>query len=48
MSEASNWDVVKGHLLAEYAMPRQEAWRMFTACQLEAGDSVDEYLDRLE
>ena len=48
VSEASNWDVVKGQLLAEYAMPRQEAWRMFTGCQLEAGDSVDVYLDRLE
>ena len=48
VSEASMWDVVKAHLLAEYAMPRQESWRKFTECQLEAGDSVDVYLDRLE
>ena len=40
--------MVKDQLLTEYAMPRQEAWRMFTGCQLEAGDSVDVYLNRLE
>jgi len=27
VGEASQWDVVKVTLVAEYAMPRQEAWR---------------------
>jgi hypothetical protein len=48
VAEASQWDVVKAALTAEYAMPRQEAWRRFVACKLEVGDTVDVYLDRLE
>ena len=48
VGDVRQWGVVKATLLAEYAMPRQEAWRKFTECQLEAGDSVDVYLDRLE
>ena len=48
VSEASQWSVVKAALLAEYALPRQEAWRRFTACQLGADEAVDVYLDDLE
>jgi hypothetical protein len=48
VGEASQWDVVKAALTAEYAMPRQEAWRRFVSCQLETGETVDVYLERLE
>ena len=48
VSEASQWSVVKAALLAEYALPRQEAWRRFTARQLGADEAVDVYLDDLE
>jgi len=48
VGEASQWDVVKAALVAEYAMPRQEAWRRFITCRMEDRDTVDVYLDRLE
>ena len=48
VGEASNWEVVKAVLTAEYAMPRQEAWRRFVNCRLEANETVDVYLGRLE
>ena len=48
VAEASQWDVVKAALVAEYAMPRQEAWRRFTTCRLEDGDTIDVFMDRLE
>jgi len=48
MGDASQWDVVKGALLAEYAIPRQEAWRKSVPCRMEEGDTVDTFLDRLE
>ena len=48
VGEASNWEVVKAVLTAEYAMPRQEAWRRYVNCRLLAGETVDIYLGRLE
>ena len=48
VAEASQWDVVKAALVAEYAMPCQEAWRRFTTCKLEDGDTIDVFMDRLE
>ena len=48
VGEASNWEVVKAVLTAEYAMPRQEAWRRYVNCRFEAGETVDVYLGRLE
>jgi len=48
VGEASQWDVVKAALVAEYAMPRQEAWRRFITCRMEDGNTVDVYLDHLE
>jgi len=45
---ASQWDVVKGALLAEYAIPRQEAWRKFVSSRMEEGNTVNTLLDRLE
>ena len=48
VGEASNWEVVKAVLTAEYAMPRQEAWRTYVNCRLEAGKTVDVYLGHLE
>ena len=48
VSEASQWDAVRAALLAEYALPRQEAWRRFTARRLEADEAVDVYVDDLE
>ena len=41
VAEASQWDIVKAALVAEYAMPRLEAWRRFTTCRLEDGDTID-------
>ena len=29
-------------------MLRQEAWRRFTTCRLENGDTIDVFIDRLE
>jgi len=48
VGEASQWDVVKAALVAEYAMPRQEAWHRFITCYMEDGDTVDVHLDRLK
>ncbi|XP_067931095.1 uncharacterized protein [Watersipora subatra] len=48
VGEASSWEVVKAALVAEYAMPQQEAWRQFVNCQFGAGNTVDVYLDCLE
>ena len=47
VGEASDWEVVKAALTAEYAMPRQEAWRRYTDCWLEASETVDIYLPGL-
>ena len=35
-------------LTAEYAMPRQEAWRRYVNFRHSAGEPVDVYLGRLE
>ena len=48
VGEASNWEVVKAVLTAEYAMPRQEAWHRYVNCRLLANETVDIYLGRLE
>ena len=48
VGEASDWEVVKAVLTAEYGMPRQEAWQRYVNCRFEAGDTVDIYLGRLE
>ena len=48
VAEASQWDVDKAVLVAEYAMPCQEAWRKFTTCRLQDGETIDVYLNRLE
>ena len=48
VAEASQWEVVKCALLAEYALPRQEAWRRFIRRRLQAGEAVDVYVDDLE
>ena len=48
VGDAAQWVVVKDTLTAEYALPRQEAWRRFTARQLGADEPVDVYLDDLE
>ena len=48
VADASQWDVVRATLVAEYAMPLQVAWRRFAELQLEGWESVDVYLDRLE
>ena len=48
VGEASNWEVVKAVLTAEYAMPRQEAWRKYVNCRLLVNETVDIYLGRLE
>jgi len=47
MGDASQWNVVKRALLAEYAIPRQEAWRKFVSSKIE-GDTIDTFLERLE
>ena len=48
VGEASQWEVVKAALLGEYALPRQEAWRRFTARRLKACESLDTFVDDLE
>ena len=48
VGDASQWEVVKGALVTEYAMPYEEAYRRFNACRLGDGESVDVYLDSLE
>ena len=48
VSEASQWEVVKGALLAQYGLSRQEAYRRFTDRQLQAGEAVDVYMDDLQ
>ena len=48
VGEASNWEVMKAVLTAEYAMPRQEAWHRYVNCRPEACETVDVYLGRLE
>jgi len=48
VSEASNWEVVKGVLLSQYGMPKQEALRRFRARRLEVDEAVDVYLDDLQ
>ena len=45
--EMSQWNTVKAALVAEYAMPHQEAWRRFTICRLEDGDTIAVFMDRL-
>ena len=46
--EASQWNVVKAALVAEYAMHRQEAWRRSTPFRLEDGDTIDVYINCLK
>ena len=48
VSEASDWEVVKALLTSEYTMPRQEAWRRYVNCRLEASETVDFCLGHLE
>ena len=48
VGEASDWEVVKALLTSEYTMPRQEAWRRYVNCRLEASETVDVYLGHLE
>jgi len=48
VGEAPQWDVVKAALMAEYAIPRQEAWRKVLFSTMEEGDTLDTFLDRLE
>ena len=48
VGDASKWSVVKATLTAEYAIPRQEAWRWFTDLRLEDEGFLDVYLDALE
>ena len=48
VGEASDWEVVKAVLTAEYAMPKQEAWRRHVNCRLEAVETVDVYLGCLK
>ena len=48
VGDAAQWSVVRDALVAEFAVPRQEAWRRFVDCELGAGESVDVYLDHLE
>lgn len=45
VSESTQWEMVKGALHAEFAMPRQEAWRRFTARRMEPNETVDVYVD---
>lgn len=48
VSEASQWEVVKATLLAQYGMSALEAYGRFTERRLEAGESVDVYVDDLQ
>ena len=48
VAEASQWDVVKGRLIAEYGLARHEAYRRFTERRLGDGESVDVYADDLQ
>ena len=48
VGEASDWQVMKAVLTAEYAMPRQMAWGRYINCRLQAGETVDVYQGRLE
>ena len=48
VAEKSQWDVIKATLVAEYAMPRQEARRRCTICRLEDCDTIDVFMHRLE
>jgi len=47
MGDASQWNIVKGALLAEYAILRQEAWRKFVSSKIK-GDTIDTFLECLE
>jgi len=48
VGEASQLDVMKAALMAEYAMPRQEVLRKFVSTSIEVGDIVDTFLDYLD
>ena len=48
VAEKSQWDVIKATLVAEYAMPRQEARRRCTICRLEDCDTIGVFMHRLE
>lgn len=48
VSEASQWEVVKGALLSQYGMSRQEAYTRFADRQLQVDESVDVYVDDLQ
>ena len=45
VADASQWQVVRGQLLAQFQVGRQEAYRRFTARRLESGEAVDVYVD---
>ena len=48
VADASQWQVVRGQLLAQFQVGRQEAYRRFTARRLESGEAVDVYVDDLQ
>ena len=48
VAEASQWEVVSGRLLAEYGLPRHEAWRRFKLRRLAVDEAVDVYVDELQ
>jgi len=47
VAEASQWDVVKARLTAEYGLPRHEAYRRFKERRLGVGEPIDVYADDL-
>ena len=48
VSEASQWEVVKGKLLSQYGMAKQVAYRLFANRCLEDDEPVDVYVDDLQ
>ena len=48
VAEAKEWQSVRKAMLAQYGLNPQEAYRLFTARRLEAGEAVDVYLDDLQ
>jgi len=47
VAEASQWDVVKARLIAEYGLPRHEAYRRFKERKLGHSEPIDVYADDL-
>ena len=48
VAEASNWEVVKATLMAEYGLPRQEAFRRWRDRLMKPDEPVDIYADDLQ